>query len=122
MQGESIMENYSINTLNSGPLYHKNYLSPCVDLSFKVDEGYSEETRSQDDVDCPMRLDSGSNESKTMPAPVGASLPEGIMALNEAERSGMLPASMFGTWWLNIARFCVQCITHPKNVINRCNC
>lgn len=85
------MENYSTNTFNPGPIYHKNYLSPCVDPSFKVDEGYSEETRSQDDVDSPMRLDSASNEMKTIPVPMVASLPEGIMALNEAERSGMLP-------------------------------
>lgn len=51
-----------------------------------------------------------------------ASLPEGVMALNEAERSGMLPASMFGSRWLNVVRFRVQCITDTKNIINRCNC
>lgn len=93
MHGRLIMENYSINALNPGPIYHKNYLSPCVDPSFKVDEGYSEETRSQDDGDSPMRLDPGSNEMKVMPGPMVASLPEGIMALNEAQRSGMLPLS-----------------------------
>lgn len=116
------MENYSTNTLNPGPIYHKKYLSPCVDPSFKVDEGYSEETRSQDDVDSPMRLDSGSDEMKTIPVPMVASLPEGIMALNEAERSGMLPTSVFGSRWLNVVRFRVQCIANIKNVIDRCNC
>lgn len=89
------MENYSRNTLNAGPIYHNNkYISTCIDPSFKVDEGYSEETRSQDDVNSPMRLDPGSNEMKTIPVPMVASLPEGIMALSEAERSGMLLVSI----------------------------
>lgn len=86
------MDSYSKNTLNPGPTYHMNYLALGVDPSFKVDEGYSEDTRSQDDVDSPMRLDPGNNEMRTMPMPMVASLPEGIMALNEVERSGMLPA------------------------------
>lgn len=116
------MENYSIDTLNPAPIYHKKYLSPCLDPSFKVDEGYSEETRSQDDVDSPMRLDPGNNEMKMTPVPMIASLPEGVMALNEAERSGMLPFLMFGSRWLNIVRFRVQCFTNTKNIINRCNC
>lgn len=63
-------------------MYQKSYTSSIVDPSFKVDEGYSEETRSQDDVDSAMRLDTG------ISAPMVAGLPEGIMALSEAERSG----------------------------------
>ena len=58
-----------------------------MDPSFKVDEGYSEDTRSQDGLESPMRVEAAAPET-IMPAPVIASLPEGIMALNEAERSG----------------------------------
>lgn len=63
-------------------MLQKTYASSIVESSFKVDEGYSEETRSQNDADSAMRLDIA------IPAPMVAGLPEGIMALSEAERSG----------------------------------
>ncbi len=87
------MEGYKLNSLGQAQLYQKTYASPVVDSSFKVDEGYSEETRSQDDVDSAMRLDPRTNEITVMRAPMVAGLPEGIMALSEAERSGMLKLS-----------------------------
>ena len=60
---------------------------PSMASAFKVDEGYSEDTRSQDDVDSAMRIEPGSHSIATHSGIV-ASMPEGIMALNEAERSG----------------------------------
>lgn len=61
-----------------------------MDLSFKVDEGYSEETRSQDDLDSPMRLESISDDTATVPINDLPALPPAILALSEAERSGKL--------------------------------
>lgn len=76
------MADYKMSPLNQAQPYQKTYASSIIDPSFKVDEGYSEETRSQDDVDSAMRLDIA------IPAPMVVGLPEGIMALSEAERSG----------------------------------
>ncbi len=61
-----------------------------MDTSFKVDEGYSEESRSQDDLDSPMRSESISDETVTVPINDPPTLPPAILALSEAERSGML--------------------------------
>lgn len=77
------MDDYKISPLNQAQMYQKSYASSIVDPSFRVDEGYSEETRSQDDVDSTMRLDIAISASMV------AGLPEGIMTLSEAERSGM---------------------------------
>lgn len=77
------MADYKMSPLNQAQMYQKTYASSIDDPSFKVDEGYSEETRSQNDVDSAMRLDIA------ISAPTVAGLPERIMALSEAERSGM---------------------------------
>lgn len=69
--------------LNQAQIYQKTYASSIVDPSFKVDKDYSEETRSQDDIDTAMRL------GIAISAPMVAGVPEGIIALSEAERSGM---------------------------------
>lgn len=76
------MTDYKMSPSNQAQMYQKPYASSIVESSFKVDEGYSEETRSQDDVDSAMKLDIA------ITAPMMAGLPEGIMALSEAERSG----------------------------------
>lgn len=69
--------------LNQARVYQKTYASSVVDPSFKVDKDYSEETRSQDDADTVMRL------GIAISAPTMTGGPEGIIALSEAERSGM---------------------------------
>lgn len=75
------MTDYKTSPSKQARMHQKTYASSIVESSFKVYEGYSEETRSQDDIDSAMRLD-------IITAPMVAGLPEGITALSEAERSG----------------------------------
>ena len=58
-----------------------------MDPSYKVDEGYSEDTRSQDGLDSPMNMEAGSDGQQLG---IGGRLPSDVLALSEAERSGML--------------------------------
>ena len=57
-------------------------VSAKMDLSYKVDEGYSEDTRSQDDPDSPMRMESGED---MLPTQVTV---DAVMALGDGEKSG----------------------------------
>ena len=114
------MDDYKISPLNLAQMYEKTFASSIVDSSFRVDEGYAEEARSQDDIDSTMRLDIAISASMV------ANVPEGIMALNEAERSGM---SLFTTLiWLfdrspiDDPRFCVQYSADFENLFYRCDC
>lgn len=76
--------------LNLTRTYQPDFMASKMDTSFKVDEGYSEESRSQDDLDSPMRLESISDETLTVPITDPPALPPAILALSEAERSGRL--------------------------------
>ena len=58
-------------------------VSPKMDPSYKVDEGYSEDARSQDDTDSPMRTDSGGDD--ILPTQMTF---DTVMALGEGEKSG----------------------------------
>ena len=59
-----------------------------TELSYKVDEGYSEETRSQEGIDSPMRMDAGDDSAIVAQLPLGASLQDAVLALGENERRG----------------------------------
>ena len=59
-------------------------VSPKMDLSYKVDEGYSEDTRSQDDPESPMRMESEGDDM--LPT---QTIFDAVMALGEGEKSGM---------------------------------
>lgn len=72
-----------MSALNQVQMYQKSFASLIVDPSFQVNEDYSEQTRSQADVNTAMRLGS------SISTPMVAGVPEGILALSEAERSGM---------------------------------
>ena len=61
-----------------------------VDSSFKVDEGYSEDTRSLDDHEFSIKPEPGPTES-TIPVLMMEGIPDWMMALNEGERSGKYP-------------------------------
>lgn len=49
-----------------------------MDTSYKVDEGYSEDTRSQDDSDSCLRMEPGGDDM----------LFDAVMALGEGEKKG----------------------------------
>ncbi|KAL8933217.1 MAG: hypothetical protein Q9216_006467 [Gyalolechia sp. 2 TL-2023] len=59
-----------------------------MDTSLRIDEGYSEDTRSQEDPESPMRLDAISEGALSQPWSIQGGIPPQIMALSETERSG----------------------------------
>ena len=70
-----------------------------MDGSFRLDEGYSEDTRSLDDADSTMGIEPRpSSDIGQIPSPLLA-LQNAVMALNEAQRSGsseLLALPLFG--------------------------
>ncbi|KAL9025486.1 MAG: hypothetical protein Q9196_005697 [Gyalolechia fulgens] len=58
-----------------------------MDPSLKIDEGYSEDARSQDDPDSPMRLDAMSERALSQAWSIQEAIPPQIMSLSESERS-----------------------------------
>ena len=65
-----------------------------MDPSYKVDEGYSEETRSQDGLESP-NMELGNDALLVSQLGVGGVLPPSVMALSEAERSGALAQALY---------------------------
>ena len=61
-----------------------------VDASFKVDEGYSEETRSMDDGDSAMEMEPRNMESHKILQDPLAALYDAVAALDDPQRSGEL--------------------------------
>lgn len=59
---------------------------PNMDMSYKIDEGYSEETRSQDELDSPMGMEAATEGM--IPTSLRLAM-DTIMSLGEAEKSGM---------------------------------
>lgn len=70
----------------TGEILHK--LEP-----YKVDEGYSEETRSSDGSESSMRLDLPKGGEEMMQPPLSASFEHLIRGLSEYERGGGSPIS-----------------------------
>lgn len=64
-----------------------------MDPSYKVDEGYSEDTRSQDGLESPMSIEPGSYGALASQMGSGSVLLSDLMALSETERSGKLHRS-----------------------------
>ena len=83
--------------------------------SYKVDEGYSEDTRSQDDPDSPMRSDPGGDDmlQKEM-------ISDAILALGEGEKSGkpLLTTSVFQIDHSKMRRTRIQHTTYAQSLIH----
>ena len=62
-----------------------------MESSYKVDEGYSEETRSQDGFDSPMGIESGSEPPHMMSA---TELSAAVMSLSESDKAGIFTANL----------------------------
>lgn len=71
--------------MNPSLLYRAMAL-PRMDTSYKIDEGYSEETRSQDELDSPMRLESSAEGMISTSMRLAM---DSIMSLSEEGKSGM---------------------------------
>lgn len=56
--------------------------------AYKVDEGYSEETRSQEDMETSARMFGDNGPSLAGRMPLGSSLHDAVLALSETERRG----------------------------------
>lgn len=65
-----------------------------MDPSYKLDEGYSEDTRSQDGLESPT-VEMGNDALIASQLSVEGVLPSGVMALSEAERSGVLALVLY---------------------------
>lgn len=74
--------------MDSRPFYQPRFVHSKIDPSLRIDEGYSEDTRSQDDPDSPMRLDSINEGALSQPWSAPGGIPPQIMSLSETERSG----------------------------------
>lgn len=64
-----------------------------MEASYKMDEGYSEDTRSQDGSDSPMAMESGSDNllhSRIMSA---TGLSAAVLAFSEVEKAGIFTNS-----------------------------
>ncbi|KAI4121489.1 MAG: hypothetical protein LQ338_006331 [Usnochroma carphineum] len=61
-----------------------------MDPSLRIDEGYSEDVRSPEDLDSPPRLDAMSEAPLSDSWSVAAGIPPQIMSLSEAERSDLV--------------------------------
>ena len=84
------MDDYQSSLYNEAQMFRARCPDPPMDTSFKVDEGYSEETRSQDGSSSPGDLDLGHADMASMVIPAMVGLPEWVRALNEADRSGTI--------------------------------
>ena len=71
------------------------YSTATTNAPFKIDEGYSEDTRSQDDEDSALGIEPRLGEPMTMAPPSNAGLPENVLTLSEAERSGIVLQGTF---------------------------
>ncbi|KAI4242492.1 MAG: hypothetical protein LQ352_007229, partial [Teloschistes flavicans] len=78
------------NPADHRPYYQPRFVPSKVDPLLKIDEGYSEDTRSQDDPDSPMRLDTLSDGNLPQSWSSTAGVPHQIMMLTEAERSNFV--------------------------------
>lgn len=79
--------------------YQARAFSPTVSdkmyTSYKVDEGYSEDTRSQDDPDSPMAVEPGGEEMLQAQTDTNA-LYNAVIALGDGEKSGELFSTIRG--------------------------
>lgn len=105
---------------------------PCpassMEAPFKLDEGYSEETRSQYDDDSSMGIEPRGGGPLGVPLASLTVSPDVVMSMSEAERSGIhyLAICLQGTDAVriltSIVRICIQRLTNAEDIINRRYC
>ena len=72
-----------------------------MEPSYKIDEGYSEGTRSQEGLDSPMRMDTEEEQISSLLSPT-ISLQAAALALSENDRKGMRLPQEFQIWILTV--------------------
>lgn len=94
-------------------------VSTKMDPSYKVDEGYSEDTRSQDDPDSPMRMESGGDDALQTQM-----ITDAVTALGEGEKSGkpFLRLSELKACLTELHRIRVQHPTYPQGLFHSFRC
>ncbi len=73
--------------------YRPSFQTSPMQTPFKLDEGYSEETRSQSGSDAAMEPDSIAGAMPVQASTPSVGLPDWIMALGEHQRSGAHPSA-----------------------------
>ena len=88
---------------------------------YKVDEGYSEETRSSDGSESSMRLDLPKGAEEMMQPPLSASFEHLIRGLSEYERSGGSILFPSESRLLTSSRHCVRSAEGVEGFVHRQN-
>ena len=103
--------------------YQARTLPPMVSTkmyaSYKVDEGYSEDARSQDDPDSPMRMEPEGDDMLQ-----AQMISDAVIALGEGEKSGKPSSTMpeFKAHLTDTRRTCIQHPTHPPSLLYSLRC
>jgi hypothetical protein len=84
------MEGFSGGLIEADPMCKPPCPASATEGSFKMDEGYSEETRSQYDGDSSMGVDSRTDILGPMTMHPLTALQNVVMSLGESERSGIV--------------------------------
>lgn len=80
---------------SQAPTYLQAFQPSATMSANKIDEGYSEDTRSQGSSDTLMRLEAALGEAAMMDEDQQYPLPESVLCMNESERSGTSVAVYF---------------------------
>ena len=70
------------------PLTFRRSMAAKMEAAYKVDEGYSEDTRSQEGIDSPIPMDADDENAILGHFPLGPGLQDAVLALGENERKG----------------------------------
>ena len=92
------MESYSQNALDTSPLCQPPCPVSTLEASFKLDEGYSEDTRSQDGSDIAMPMESRPADLVGLAVPAFTGIPDVILNWSESDRLGKI--ELFLLWSL----------------------
>ena len=84
------MESYTRGSVDSSQICKPPCPVSNLEAAFKVDEGYSEDSRSLDGGDLVMGEEPRADEVLSMPFPSLVGLPNVVLSLSEAERIGMV--------------------------------
>lgn len=85
-------------------------LSSKMEASYKVDEGYSEETKSQEGTDSPIPMDADDENAILGQFPLGSGLQDAVLALGENERKGTIvyPQEILYVHLSDLPRNCIH--------------
>lgn len=99
-------------------------MSVKMEPAYKVDEGYSEETKSQEGTDSPIPMDADDENAILGQFPLGSGLQDAVLALGENERKGkFLCHRKYETLCSqDLPRNCIYDTAEPEGIIDGLSC